>query len=176
MAVHEHTARSLAFLTCLPGFEKKGAAASNVWNSSEEHRLRLFESSPSIQIEEVFVNASGLGVFDLVGPRAGPEPPPATGPTSGGIREVVPSGSRPPRQWTNLTSSVHDTGPLGDGFPIAVTWLSHSLQIVPGFLFQRKKFWEINLSTHCEGNKPLKCLCACFSALLSHNWQKVYIF
>lgn len=64
MAVHEHTARSLwHFWLVWQCLRKKEAAASNVWNFSEEYRPRVLECSRIIQVEEVFVSARWLCVW-----------------------------------------------------------------------------------------------------------------
>ena len=73
-------------------------------------RIQTQSFSPLIQIEEVFVNAVVVGCVWFGWASYWTR---ATRATSCCRRDVVPSRSHPPGEWTNVTSPPHHLGPHG---------------------------------------------------------------
>ena len=76
----------------------------------QENTEPVFKFSPLIQTEEVFVNAMVVGCVWFGWASSWTR---ATRATSCCTRDIVPSRSHPPGEWTNITSPPHHLGPHG---------------------------------------------------------------
>lgn len=136
--------------------EDKRRQLCHMYAILQENTDPVFKFSLLIQTEEVFINAMVVGCVWFGWASSWTR---ATRATSCCTRDVVPSRSHPPGEWTNITSPPHHLGPHGHDCASSCSDVTQLQSSNSCWCSRSKKKIKSDLSTYCEGSKALQVPC-----------------